>query len=101
MPPTIKNSNQKIAFIIGLLDGDGSIYKINNNLRITFLGTLKMLEWIKETLKTTLFVDVNQKIHQKGKIYSFAISNKPVLSLIEWVKKNEIYYLNRKIGKYV
>lgn len=47
--PNLIKPSQKLAFIKGYLDGDGCIYLTSgdNRLAIGFVGTQKMLEWIK------------------------------------------------------
>lgn len=101
IPPKINEDVNKLSFIVGLLDGDGSIYKDKNgNIQITFLGTYEILEWVKKTLEGFVGV-IKNKINVKGKIYSLRISNSLLINkLIEIIKKNGIFYLERKIGKY-
>jgi len=98
-PQKIENIDNKLAFIIGLLDGDGSIYKHNNFLKMTFLGTFDMLSWVKKTLEE-IVGELKPKINKNNNIYSFTISNKPILKIIEIINEKKIYHLNRKIGKY-
>jgi hypothetical protein len=98
-PPKIDNDLNKLSFIIGLMDGDGTVYKDKNGrVRIIFLGSYEMLEWVKNTLIIFLG-DIKNKINKKGSIYSFSISNELSFKLIEIVKNNNIFYLNRKLGK--
>jgi hypothetical protein len=99
-PPKIDNDLNKLSFIIGLMDGDGTVYKDKNGyMRITFLGSYEILDWVKKTLVVFLG-EIKGKINKKGKIYSFSISNDLSLKLINIVKKNNMVYLKRKIDKY-
>jgi hypothetical protein len=99
-PPKIDDNLNKLSFIIGLMDGDGTVYKDKNGyMRITFLGSYEILEWVKKTLVEFLG-EIKSKINKKNKIYSFSISNNLSLKLINIVKKNNMVYLNRKIDKY-
>lgn len=100
IPPNINEDINKLSFIIGLFDGDGTIYKDKNgDIRITFLGTYEILEWVKHTLEVFMG-DIKSNIHKKNKIYSFSISNKLSLKLIEIIRVNDMFKLERKIGKY-
>lgn len=99
-PPKIDNDLNKLSFIIGLMDGDGTVYKDKNGyMRIIFLGSYEILEWVKKTLVMFLG-EIKSNVNKKGKIYSFSISNDLSLKLINIVKKNKIVYLKRKIDKY-
>lgn len=98
-PPTIKCSDCKVAFIVGLLDGDGSVYKVGNGFRTTFLGTKAMLEWVKVILVENLG-DVNSSILEKGNIYSLTVYNDITIKLIEWIDNNNLYCLTRKLGRW-
>jgi hypothetical protein len=99
VPPKINSIDNKLAFILGLLDGDGSVYKVNKNIRITFLGTKDVLLWIKETLEE-LVGDITANILKKGKIFSLGISGNQSDIFLSWVEKTNLYCLERKIKKY-
>lgn len=46
-PPNLESLNLKLAFIIGLIDGDGTIYvDSNGRLQISIVGTYEITSWI-------------------------------------------------------
>jgi hypothetical protein len=46
-PPKIYDTDLIDSFIIGFIDGDGSIGLYKNNLRINIIGGIEILKWIK------------------------------------------------------
>jgi hypothetical protein len=99
--PKIDSLNNKLAFICGLLDGDGSVYKINNKNRVTFLGTKDILCWVKETLNELIeYEDLKVNILKKGNIFSLGLSGRHSDTFLDWVNKNDLYCLERKIKKH-
>lgn len=100
VPQNLQEFNCKMAFIVGLFDGDGTIVKYKNNFRVSFLGTFEMLSWVKLCLEKLIGHQLKSNILKFGNVYRFGISNKPSLALIDWIRVNKVYCLNRKIGKY-
>jgi hypothetical protein len=99
-PPLIDDMNHKLAFICGLLDGDGTTYSINGNIRCTFLGNFKMMSWVKSTLMLFNNIESSAQVTPKGNIWSYSIGNTPSRRLISWIQENHLYTLPRKLGKY-
>lgn len=51
IPPSINNQNMIYAYIIGLIDGDGSRFFVKNGYQnLSICGTLKIVEWINKEL---------------------------------------------------
>lgn len=103
---------QKLAYIAGVVDGDGSIYmKTQNCPRITFLGTKPLLTWIKHYCDThfisTYKYELSQVHQVKPKptplcpnvgdgLYRYAISGLRARMLISAVEDLGIIVLDRK-----
>lgn len=99
-PPTLINNDCKLAFICGLLDGDGSIiiYK-KKHISIKFLGTEKMLKWVKNVLLN--YIDIkDNSLSKNANIYSFSFSKKEnVIEFYDLIKKYNLPLLQRKWKK--
>lgn len=99
--PNFENDTDKLSFICGLIDGDGSISITNNRISITILGTFNMLENVKSTLNSIIDVS-NINIVKKSKIYSFCITSSindtdsRIIKLYNKVKELNIPLLERK-----
>jgi len=54
MPPKLSNEKHIIAFITGLIDGDGSIYERGDTgiYQLGFTGTRSMCEFLKDNIET-------------------------------------------------
>lgn len=105
-PPKNLTINRSLAFIAGYLDGDGSIRIPSNKsgATISFLGTFKMMQWIKETLQLLEIYTSNIYIHKS--IFSLCLTqresiakfkkiivafNLPILQR-KWKKLNKLKY---------
>lgn len=78
-------------FVRGYFDGDGSATISGTRLFLQFLGTKEFLTRLKEV------VGVNNKLIQRGKIWSFQISKISECERISgWMYKNASVYLARK-----
>lgn len=98
-PPFIEDENCLISFICGLLDGDGSIYYKNDKIYMKFLGTKKILDWVKNVLSKYIDIDKNS-VNESGKIYSLEIHKKDsVLKIFNLVQKYNLPLLDRKWEK--
>ena len=84
-------------FIRGYFDGDGSVYKNNNTLRIKFIGNTQFITELHIYLKQSI------KIHQTSKEYTsyFTISTqKDIQNLYDYMYSNATIYLRRKKKKF-
>lgn len=101
VPPNLTNEIDKLSFIIGLLDGDGTVYEYKKGYyRLTFLGTYDILLWVKEVLGG-LTGEIRAKVHKKGKIFSLSVSNNVGRSVKKICDDNNIPYMGRKLGKII
>ncbi len=103
-PPNITDINLCFAYIIGLIDGDGSIYTHSNckNPYLCLYGTKEMLCWTKEKLDIVLNYKTNVKvIRPKNRtIYHLRYNVVDANNIINKAKEiNTPYKLERKWGK--
>lgn len=106
-PPTGLSYEESLAFIIGYIDGDGSIgintsktkHKTYSTLRLRMLGTPKFLSWIAYMLEASS----TPKQHCKSKIHVISISEgHGSLSLLKkFIVQNKLPVLDRKWNKVI
>lgn len=96
-PPNIKRLSLQLAYIKGLIDGDGSV----DNNRITIYGTHSVLSWIK-SIFDNLLPDTNYKKSEVCQIqpflFSYKIGGNRQLLMKEHLANLETYHLERKWG---
>jgi hypothetical protein len=109
-PPTQLSFENAIAFIIGNLDGDGSI-KIRQHkqfkygkeyiyptMAFQFLGTYNFLVWVKNTLNNIIDIsDCNVK--NTSSIYQLNISGKKAIELFQILRVVNVPKMERKWNK--
>jgi len=91
--PPAQNLNDEcfISFVVGIIDGDGSIYfEKNSYLRISLLGTKDLLEWIKNRLQ------INSSLQKTGNIYKLRYSGKYANIFISKINNLKHTFLERK-----
>lgn len=92
--PQNLTEKQKLAFIVGYIDGDGSIYKTRDQLSCKILGTKNVLTNIKKVLK------IHNKVRKTGKIYTLTFyGNKNAKQILSSLKKLSLPRLDRKWNK--
>jgi hypothetical protein len=104
LPPNLDNLDHSLAFICGLINGDGSIYIANkkqktHNLRITMLGTELLLNWCRQKICEFLGHNIRGKVRKerpKANIFSFAIGGRSAAKLIDKINKMDVIRLSRK-----
>ncbi len=99
---TLSNENS-LAFIAGMIDGDGTIgishdnrYKMQSHLRINFLGTFKLLNWIKEFLIKNLNLKFSSNIRSVKNIFALNISGYNATKLFNILNSLNCPKLERK-----
>jgi len=102
IPPNIENFEHKISYIVGLIDGDGTIGKKTNatDLRISLAGNEEIIKWCKSVLVDLLKLRKSKKIAYSNKIYSFSLGNKNSIKFINYAKKLNIPHMERKWNRY-
>lgn len=108
-PPNLIKLEHKLAYIIGYIDGDGSIginiTKYNKNiLSLRILGTKELLNWIIDTFSCIENNKYKRKnIFQRNKIYVIDYSDNRgyyiLQNLIKFIKKHKLPILKRKWNK--
>jgi len=73
-PPNITDFNQKLAFISGYFDGDGSLCFDHHNKawNIKIIGTREFLNWIKEQIQPLIYSKVG--VYKNGKVAYLRVS---------------------------
>jgi hypothetical protein len=100
MPPNITDKRMMGAYLIGLIDGDGSIDKVgkHNYFRISICGTKSVLLWAKR------FFDVimpsnhpSNVIHcSNSNIYRYSVVGERAIQLYNYLMKIKVPRLSRK-----
>ena len=91
----------EIAYIRGLIDGDGYIRSTEYGMGL--VGSQKILEYVRNFLGNQLnWVDFQNKyIHPHGIIYKFAVGGKNITKdILHLLYDNSSIYLNRKFNLY-
>jgi hypothetical protein len=102
-PPNIKDPYLQDCFIIGYLDGDGSIglykSKRQKSLHISALGTENILNWINERFQQISGKNFNKNIYMRKNntlTYSIVYSDKKARKLFLHFEKIKVPKLERK-----
>jgi hypothetical protein len=101
-PPIGLTEKQEFAFIIGYIDGDGSISKINAKCKYPIIfqicGTESFLNWSLLVLKK--LSNINSKIQvtkrKNNKIHNIKFSNKFAYEILKSLNQSKIFKLERK-----
>lgn len=89
-PPELTDRLCISNFIVGYIDGDGSIGHYNNNYQFDCVGTIDMLSWIKNSLPDM------PKINRCGNVFRLRCTNKKARNNLVYLKSNAIRFLDRK-----
>lgn len=98
-PPQILREELIRAFIIGYIDGDGSISNNGTKQVIQICGTLELLTWIKNQLIKYCGCEFKNNIYKSRNIYTFTLSGTNVWKFYEWCKTYKEYRMKRKWDK--
>lgn len=90
-------------FIRGIFDGDGSVYPKANTVCFRFLGTLDIIQHIKELLPLDLsnvsILDRSKSTHPSN-VHSLQIERKDAAPVVfEYLYKDATIYLDRKYNR--
>lgn len=105
-PPKLNDEDDVRHFIRGYMDGDGSISfngsGRNNHWKVSFLGTLKMLEWIKYNIQFYVNNTGNPSVSPCRNIYQLIFGCYQVKKILNWlyVDSTPNTRLDRKYQKY-
>lgn len=96
--------DNKLAYICGLINGDGTIYTACNkncspHLRISLLGTENLLNWCKKTIEEYLKCPIRGQVMKErpdSKIYLLSIGGRNALTLYKKIISLDCVFLIRK-----
>lgn len=102
-PPNLLEQNFILAYIVGYLDGDGSIFWFDNNKRlgVSFDGSKYLLDWIKyyiDLLVPYKTISNVRKAHN-AKSYQYTITGKRAYHVIDLLMTITVPRLVRKWNK--
>lgn len=105
LPPFLYNEDLIDSFIIGYIDGDGSIGIHNRNnkkfLRISVIGTFEICTFIKERFSKIYGKDIGtitkNKKHSKN-TFSYSVTDRSARVIFNYLCKFNVPKLNRKWG---
>jgi hypothetical protein len=109
-PPPLYSYKLRLAFVIGYLDGDGSIFhRVRKHhtkakeyqypcVSMAFVGTLDILEWIKQNLDDLIppISTINVRKCHKARAYQYVVSGKRAKELVRQLKRIDVPKLERK-----
>lgn len=111
LPPTIVQKNHILAFIVGYIDGDGSIVVWKDKCRkdhvrkeISILGTNELLSWIKDFINSNYankigFSGLDASVRVKNNIHCYKFSGNKLQLFVEDISTLDIPKLERKWSK--
>ena len=110
MPPNITDLRAKIAYTIGYIDGDGSIYTSSGVVKgkryyynkLTIYGQLPVIQWMQNEIFGVLNPQTkNVKIRQNTQsgLYSLTLSESSLTSYLHEVDKLNLPKMERKWSK--
>jgi hypothetical protein len=102
-PPTHLSLNLALDFIKGYFFGDGTLYYIDKNPRIEIIGTLLMVNWMKQVFEDAFILPNNSGsislLRKNSKQYRVRYSARShVEKILSCFDKLETYRLERKLG---
>lgn len=99
-PYICSNKNLELAYIRGLIDGDGYIGETQSRLGI--VGSYNICEYIQNYITNNIKDISNNHIHKHGTIYKLEINGKNQSKIIlDALYKNATIYLDRKYELYI
>lgn len=93
--PKIYNESFIRAFIIGYIDGDGSISK-SKYKKVQINGTYSLLNWMRARLMLYAQMKFKSNIYKSRSIYNFAFVGKNSDKFFEWAFTYKGFRLRRK-----
>jgi len=97
-PPKL-TGQKALAFIIGYIDGDGSIFTTKtNHIGFNVVGTAAMMNWIRNTLNRQLAADI-KTVYKEGSLCKIMLSKNKCLRVLKKLDKVKVSKLSRKWEK--
>ncbi len=95
--PNLTDDEFILAFIIGYIDGDGSIFLYNKKYTcLSIAGTYHMVKWIKDNLFRIFNLPNKTNIYNNGNIKTISINGKQADFMIKQLKKIVVPKMARK-----
>lgn len=103
-PPTNLTKEQNLAFICGLIDGDGTIIlSKQNRLELSIIGTGEIINWIKNIFdylvlnKTKLLAKARQRLDRDSENHwVYKVTGFRAYSILSELMKLQVPRLDRK-----
>lgn len=101
-PKNLTNLDHKLAYLCGLINGDGSVYLAKDKnydcLCIGLLGTKSLLEWCKSVIIEYLGHDLDNNVNEENhsKAYNFYIRGYKAMKLFNKIRSLDCVFLDRK-----
>lgn len=104
-PPNLTNLDDCLAYIVGLINGDGSIlckrdskYENSHLISINLLGTKELLDWCKTILETAIQsrIEASVRYQSRNHISEFRVSGLNAIKIFEVLNKLNVLKLKRK-----
>lgn len=83
MPPNITEVHHVVPYIVGYIDGDGSIGKSGNSIRFQICGNLLFLSWVRECISFLTKIKIENNISSMKSIYSLRFQGEIAERLID------------------
>lgn len=93
--PRFNFNENRYSFIIGYIDGDGSIFKVKKKLRFTILGTKSFLKTIVRHLRF-ICNKTKYSLYKKNNIYDLTFSSYNAEEVYEYLDTYDVPKLKRK-----
>jgi hypothetical protein len=99
LPPNITDQYLCLAYIVGLLDGDGSVHLISDrydSAQISMNGTYEVCDWVKDWFEKIVPPHRIAKVNKNKSIYKHNVKGKRAIEIIRALRDIEVPKLSRK-----
>lgn len=97
-PPNINDEMLRYAYILGYIDGDGSLFiSSRKELILSILGTKEICEWVKFVFSNITNNCGSIKQKPNTKIYRLDYSSRAAREIVKKLSKIDVPKLNRKM----
>ena len=102
-PYNLKDMDCCLAYICGLISGDGTILitgmKGEQYARLSLIGTEKLMYWVKDIYEKFLNKKINVNIHKRDNIFNLTVHGINAAILIDKINSLNVLRLDRKWKK--
>lgn len=110
-PPKLDNLHHIMAYIVGYIDGDGSIYTPTDrqcDVSISIVGTKQLLEWVASYIDILCCSDYHTttlpskpRVGKQGESWQYSFGGRRAVDFYHLVRQLDLPWLNRKWSKLV